>query len=138
MQLSSVHNIHNSSRFFIAFLESQRVLNPLRLKAYVTARSAVFISVYAECNLYGVKCGVFPTFTFESTVHLDSEVNEVRGSNLVNFVNSRIIYSVPQVSRFQVALIGPVWFTVKVCTYSILEKCVKKSCQWLLGGSAIW
>ena len=92
MQMSSVHNIHNTSRFFIAFLESQRVLNPLRLKAYVSACSAVFISVFAGTDLFGVECGVFPknTFTFESTVHLDCEVNEVRGSNLVNFSLSTV------------------------------------------------
>ena len=37
------------------FLESQRVFNPLILKAYVSACSAVFISVYAGCDLYGVE-----------------------------------------------------------------------------------
>ena len=68
--MSSVHNIHKTSRFFIAFLESQRVFNPLILKAYVCACSAVFISVFAGCDLYGVECGVFPTFTFDSTVKI--------------------------------------------------------------------
>ena len=79
MQLSSVHNIHNTSRFQ-RILGIPASLKPLEIEGLCYCSLGSFYFCLCRIgNLYGVKCGVFPTFTFESTVHLDCEVNEVRG-----------------------------------------------------------